>query len=293
MLAQTLSTLRELILDGVGLDIPKEERLEFFRKRFPKLEEEELQDFASIDPQKLRIYRNSIFEGEKKLLENLLPRTSKFLSDSLRESETPQEKPFSLRSLVMDIHELRPWKSFRTKDFLENFCSFLECEGKEKLPHCPAWLPALARLEQARYEIRKAPGDGAIPFPTESLQSLSVEQLLKKECSLHSPHRLLELPSDILRLWKELASENLPQEASSELGFFLVFRTDDLQVQVEALSNPMAIFLREKANGQEFSLGELAETLVRDREGSEESRFLYFLDQTIPLLQLGFLHFRP
>src|SRR5690606_2413027 len=122
---------------------------------FEGLSDKELDDLAKIDPRGFRIYSNSIFVGEKRLIDNNFPLSINAIRRFWRELYGER---FDLLWLVKKLHKVKPWHSTATTVLCRNFCEFI-CERYPELLSAAPYLEELLEFELLSRKIRRAPDD--------------------------------------------------------------------------------------------------------------------------------------
>lgn len=130
-----LSALRELILDRSQLPASYEERIEEYRRAFPALNADELEDLAKINPKGFKIYATSTFVGQRTLIRRYLEVSSALIEEFF----TKKDESFRFLNLISDMHHARPWRSTSCDDLLRNFISYTT----EDLVELAAGVPGL------------------------------------------------------------------------------------------------------------------------------------------------------
>lgn len=180
-----LSAMRELILDEPPPTGGVEQRRAAYARRFPTLDPRELDDLAAVPPERLAVYTDVIFAGERSMLEWACPTTLAGAARAARRLGDARPARSLTFDMVRSLHRARPWRSTSVRELVANLEGYLR-EGRADL--CGAW-PALldvAACERADTEVFYAEDDAsAEPTPPESLVHLTVGALMQS--SLRRP----------------------------------------------------------------------------------------------------------
>jgi|CXWL01.1.fsa_nt_gi hypothetical protein len=216
-----LSAIRELILDdGLPPGQPDQRRSELGR-RFPKLSASELDDLVAVPPQRLAVYTDLVFAGQRGTLLWIFPATFAVMHklEGLAE-ESPEARQYDFE-LTRALHRFRSWKDSSTRSLARDFESFILAEHGRLINQWPG-LADLVRFEKIELEVFYAP-DETIPRTRvdqlESLTRLSVEALMLVRVIRPGHAAMHEFACDVLSLIETLRRDGeLPDLSSLPRG---------------------------------------------------------------------------
>lgn len=193
-LADFLSAMRVLILDGPVLPIEPNKRRAGLSERFPRLDPREIDDLAALPPERLAVYSDLVYAGERGALRWAFPMTFAAIDRIDPSSDHLQ--------IVRDLHRYRPWRSASTRELAGIFHSYLlECR-RGWMENWPG-LAALMDYERSDLEIFYALDVPSAPWNGEEelrLRSRSVEDLMMQRV-YRPPHAVVKrFDCDILAL---------------------------------------------------------------------------------------------
>lgn len=289
-LAAVLSAVRVLILDCPNLPESYDARIDFFNQNFSSLEKNEIEDLAKIAPEKLSIYTQTIFAGEKSVLSNHFP-----LTFALIKSKFDSKTDFF--ELVKDLHLKRPWKSHLTAGLVKGFVEYLEFDRPDILEKIPE-ISEISKLERLSLQIsRKKTEETTNTLPIEDISKLTVAELMEIPCKLAETIKLQNFSFDTAS-YRQLFLDNehkLPETAIEKKSIFTIgSRNKWHNVYWNHLSKNVFEFLKENEKNS-FSLGELATSYLEgeDQNRSEEELFQSFIQLFSTLLEDGALIIIP
>lgn len=142
-----LTSIRELILDGIELPVSESQRCALLLQRNPDLSLAEAEDLAKIDPKHLQIYSNSIFAQERSVLRDKYQLSFALIKVRWRQRHGSS---FDFFELVKQQHKLAPWRDNKTESLIRNFHDFV-------LTHRADLVELIVELKDAlRFELRQA-----------------------------------------------------------------------------------------------------------------------------------------
>lgn len=272
-LADVLSAIRVLVMDGESLPRDLEARKVFCERKFPALSAEELEDLARMDPERLAIYTRSIFIQESRMLERHFPATVEVLRELWKDVLF---STLDLRALVQDLHHKVPWRTPHTKDFGANFVEYIETH-LGPLVHIKKDLSHLARVELARLEVRRELDEHDFKGAAEAqhLAQLSVESLLSSTVKIPHAVRILRIPQPAA------GEESVPSQCgfttyathaarAFESDALVMSRTRDLLVKTGWVTAGTGTWLESFTRPGQATIGEMAERFVENVSESPE-----------------------
>lgn len=291
-LRDTLSALREMILDEPSLPPLLDERRAILRTRFPGLTADEADDLAQIPADKLAVYTGTVFRGERNIILRLFPLTTALLG---RAWEELYGKKLDALALTKAIHRSHPWRGFRTVDLVQSFANHLLSNQREALVHEPA-IEHLLRFETVSLDVaRKASKENSVPSaPTETaLTSLTVDQLLARTCKVSDNCAFAVFAYDVIMVesYYYRSECKLPPVLEPQSLYAVASRNHRLRVAWTAVSRTLHDGLIQLGAGTETSVEELAAAFLSGApEGKSEAElFRDFLAELIPLERAGAL----
>ena len=272
-LQHVLSAVRELMLSA-DKELPSlpAEREELYSRWFPNLNSAELEDLAKIQPDRLGIYRKTIFNGEGSTLSLHLPMT---LTRLKQHGHFPA-------ALARELHKKFPWKSNKSIDLLRGFKEFLRSELAPVVALSPEILD-LCEIETLSLLIRRAPDDlveAVRAKNPEILESLTVAQLLETKFIIPRHVCFAEFSFDVVGAHKHYREnkKTLPEIIERRQCFGVGAR--NASQYVRWINVPEAIWkcLQNAQAAASQPLGELAEIIVESEcpDKSEQEAFIFF-----------------
>ncbi|HKQ46573.1 MAG TPA: hypothetical protein VJZ71_00715 [Phycisphaerae bacterium] len=204
-LADFLSAMRVLILDGPALPEAAAERRRSLAERFPRLSQMEIDDLATLPPDRLQVYSDLVFGGERSMLRWAFPMT--FAAIQAIDPST------DLARLVRDLHHHRTWHSASSRELARIFQAYLIEDRRDLIERWPG-LADLADYERTDLEVFYAADVPYAPWNSDEesrLRALSVEALLNQRVFRPTYAAVREFSVDVLVIvdqWR--ASQSLP-----------------------------------------------------------------------------------
>jgi hypothetical protein len=202
-LSAMLSAIRTLILDHDPPQGAEPERREELARRFPGLTSDELDDLAAIPPPRLRVYSETIFAGERGLLEWACP-VSLAAVVALRQAQGDARDAGELGyEVVREMHRFRPWRRASVRELAANFQDWLGACGGSLTRAWPGLLDLVdyERTDTDVYYAADPPHQPFTPADTQGLAGLSVEELLAQPLVRPGLVALRRYAYDVPRLW--------------------------------------------------------------------------------------------
>lgn len=288
-LANVLSALRVLILDG--LDIPEElqAREGLYREKFPALTSLELEDLVKIPPSKFDIYTGTIFAGNRSVLSSHFPVSFALIEKDW--AKTNKEK-FNRYTFVQNLHEKRPWKSNETTSLAKSFIDYLSLDRKDLSQEIPGLLE-MAEFERLSLVIKRERDlyvDSKDLVLTKDLSTLTVDQLLELEFNIPYCLRIAEFTYDVRSFRESFFKNDRTIKSKLEKKDILVAgaRNRYNSLAWKEIEKPSKIFFEKAESGSKHKLSRLAEIYVEKiSDQSEEEVFYQFLADTTKLIEIG------
>lgn len=294
-LANVLSALRILILDGEASKLTSVSREQYLSSRLPQLTAEELADLIKIPADKLAIYTRSIFAGEGQLLQRKLPATWALLREIW-----PSCFGESINHIAVarKLHQFKPWDSRKTESLVQHYTEFIR---KCILPGSGKWQPLLfdtLQFELATfwlYRSPEVPDLGQNQKNLTALEEITVEELLSLSCALSKNVAFLALQHRFVpgaaNLSQRVTSENFKLEPQYLVGA----RAADNHVTWLELTLPVFQKLRSIHPRGNVQIAELAQVFLADERSfeSETAQFKEFMQFFAELISIGFISQLP
>ena len=284
-LAGVLSAMRELLLDQFEAPNDFVGRCAAFATRFPSLSSEEVEDLAKMPSEKLAIYSQTVFAGERSTLRNHFPLCFALIRQALGDQ-------FDGLKLVRELHAKRPWRSYLTRGLTHNFAEYLAQDRPDLLADVP-YLAEVARLEMRQLDAARAPEPecGELVRPSD-IASLSVEELMLKRWVLAPSVQLDQFEYDVISYRIEFFERDraLPVEAPKQVPLLAVAGRNRRSVVRWHCVEPgefgfIAAALEHPR--QPFSSEDLAAAYIEDIEGDERELFARFITELSVLIEHG------
>jgi hypothetical protein len=292
-LAQFLSAVRVLIMDTEDLPNERSTRAALYRKLFPELSAEEIEDLSAVPPEKLGLYTSTIFHGERGMISNHFPCT---LSMMKRSWEEAFGEPLHLYSFIREMHQAFPWKSNRTVDFAANFLQYLSSKKLSALLALESALLAMATLENSKLLIKRYPDEPVSSkdsLPKNEIAQMTVEELLKLHCVIPKSARLSSYEYDVVSTSHYFHTHNrsLPKHIEHRRVSAAGGRNRKLRPGFTELPEAICNILQDHPRATPFALEGLAEQFVTTAPPatSEEEVFSKFLSLILDLSDCGAL----
>lgn len=279
-LKDVLSTLRVVLLDDFA-SLPQEidQRLQFFREHFPALSDNEVLDFAKIEPKQFEVYTRTIFLGQRSVLRKHFPLTFCLMQAYWQDV---YQQSFSAFELVKKIHARHPWRGNSTSSLIESFARFIANDNQPLLAAVP-WLLDVVNLEQQSLELRRSlVSEQEQTIDWAAVCRLSVAEFLNVEFSLSQALRFVEFKYDVLSLYRSFhdsgashsySAQDLPAILQKKV-YAIGVRRFDLAVRWLSVEENLFAVLQEGAD----DLNTLAEAVIESLSGqSEEEKFQDFV----------------
>ena len=114
--------MRVLILDGSALPIEPRQRRARLAEQFPRLSASEVDDLAEVPPDRLAVYTDLVFAGERAALRWAFPISFAVIAALTPTSPTCGGDDWEL---MRDLHRFRPWRSASSRELAQLFQAYL------------------------------------------------------------------------------------------------------------------------------------------------------------------------
>jgi len=290
-LAGVLSAMRELILDFDEIPATEGERIKAYRKLFPALEIEEVEDLAKIPGEKWGTYTSSIFNGEREVLRNRFNITLTVLEKNW---QAVFGEVFNSYRVIRQLHKARPWKSSVTQALGENFCIFISEELSELVVQAPE-IESVARLELLNLSIRRdlddASGGPRDSIDREQFGRLTVAEVMDLGFTIPSCVKFEIFEFDAVEAYHYFYrhEELLPDTVEEKTVFGAGARNSDNCPRWLEVTEGVFTFLDGLDRSVPERLSSLAEAYLEDcADGiTEEDVFVGMLEQVVNLVETG------
>lgn len=294
-LADVLSAVRELVLNTPPLTGERDVRRLALSKRFPKLDQQELDDLASIPPKRLEIYTNLIFAGEREMLRWAYPKSLKVI-DRMLQDEGDERMASELEfELARELHRFKPWASQSVRELAANFQDFVNETHRDWLSTWPG-LKDLVDFERIEVEVFYALDFSGNPLVIEKLSTLSVGDLMTVTVA-RPPYVALRAYDydvlDVLRYYRE--NESLPDPLPSASPSVVVCgrNPDTLMPHWLALETAAHHTLDGLAPEQTYTINDLAQSFLESSTPNtfpdEQAAFASFFEHLAKWATAGIL----
>jgi hypothetical protein len=176
-LADVLSAVRELVLDEGPPAADVTERRSALARRFRRLTPTELADLAAVPPDRLRIYTELAFAGQRSMLRWVYPMSLAAIAILAQDATDTRPAGEIEFELVRELHRWHPWHSASTRDLAAGFRRFIT---QQRTDLCTRW-PGLADLiayERCELDVFYALDFPGRPLVAGELAALSVGELM-------------------------------------------------------------------------------------------------------------------
>jgi hypothetical protein len=258
-----LSAFKQLILENEPLPNLLEERRASYRKKFPRLNDLEVEDLAKIPPSQIRIYTGTIFRGELVVLQRRLPLTFQALKKHW--SNIAKTNEFDSFCFLVEVQKKYPWHSSDTKDLVSAFISYLRdtvAIGSEA-----AWIVDLALLEATIAEVKRSPVphlNSGINF--KAAKDFLVQDILKMTLRVQRDLQVLSSAYNLDEIRSAVKSgSDTSFSATGDCRYYLISRNTKLFPRVTLITQQeQALIQHLKQTGVNTSIESFIEdTLVR------------------------------
>ncbi len=295
-LADILSAMREIILDGLPIPADEMARREYYASKFLALSSTEIEDLAKNSPDKFEIYSSSIFVSQRNFIRRNLPRSMSVLAREWPAIHGQQLDPLRM---VRDMHRYYPWQSTNFVDVGRNFVEYLKTRQGAIVARAP-FLVDLALLEILTREVRRVVGDtieAKNSLPVAALETMTVDALLGKNILVPTHARLAEFSWDVIEaFWFWNSNEStLPEQIAETATYGAVSRDAGHRAVWVKLSPALYRLLATSERSAPIAVESLAEAFVDDfaaADRTEEDLFLEFLAKFAELVTAGVVIFR-
>lgn len=178
-----LSAIRELIIHDVELPRDRDARRVELAQRFDDLSDAELDDLADLPPERIHVYTNLVFAGERQMLRWLFATSLPIIAQIIRgqraesgDAEPPDDSEI-LFDLVKEMNAKKRWGSASIRELGKVFADFVR-EDRPDLVAAWAGLPELIELERIEAAVYYALDADADALDPSALAAGSVDELL-------------------------------------------------------------------------------------------------------------------
>jgi hypothetical protein len=264
-LNEFLRVLGELITRIQEVPAVYTERLEYVRKSYPTLTEDEQYDLAALSLDKLALYTRSVFSIEASILRSRLKRTVKELEQSWKSCYSD---PFDLRGLSRMMKPKYPWKGYETVGLLESFREFLTVELNNIVAIAP-WLPDLCNYEIALYRVRRSMKEAVDVFQSlqiNAIQELKIEEFF--EILIVIPQRVIPLALSL-----RVLDEKVEEGFSANTCLVLVARDSLFSVRTVEVTEAVYRFFLTSERQQPMLISEFAQVVLQNTSEEPVEQF--------------------
>ncbi len=178
-LPDLLSAMRTLILDDAPPDGGLAARRACLHERFPDLTETEIADLANVPPERMGVYTNLVFAGERGMLRWIFPKSLEAVVRLKRIGGEARDEGDILYDLTRDLHRTRPWHNSSQRALAANFQSYA-LEHLRDLTDAWPGLVDLINFERTELDVFYALDFAGRAIDVAELAELSVGDLLAK-----------------------------------------------------------------------------------------------------------------
>lgn len=209
--------MRALILDVDDGPTEPSARRAWIGDRFPALSASEADDLAGVPAERLGVYTETIFAGERSMLRWAFPMSMAAIGRMLHQRDGSQPVGHHQYDFVREMHRFGPWQSHSIRDLARCFRKFV-VEGRTDLLAEWPGLADLVSFEQAEVNVFYAADEPDVGLRPDAWAELSVEALLMLPIVVPEYVAMVESRFDVLALrdaWNE--SETLPDAWPADL----------------------------------------------------------------------------
>ncbi|MCB9030211.1 MAG: hypothetical protein H6619_04105 [Deltaproteobacteria bacterium] len=285
-----LSSLRHIILDEAKLPKELEKRREYYREKFPKLTNEELEDLSLMDPKRIRLYTTSIYASQRNLLRRKLPLTFAVLDKFYAEYYGEDFKPYLH---VKAMHQKYPWKEGGTENLVGNFLNYLKSDLDKFYERIESFKDIVS-IDYASFGLFRLREEGLGKDDALSLDALSpmtVSEVMELEFYLPSITQFRKFDFEVIpfrRYFRKNRSlrEKFPKE---RINFAIGGRNSSFDVTWQNLSLELYDYLSSQPRDTMIPLSLFAEAFIEQSDSSlsEEEIFHNFIELVIKLYNSG------
>jgi hypothetical protein len=276
-----------------GIDIPESvvSREELYRDLFPNLSTEELIDLASIPPQRLQIYTDSIFAVQSGILQRNFPCSVEMITRAWPADLFGRFSPYRL---AQEVHKCAAWRGLHSDSLGESLIAFLTSTRMGSSIGGSVILD-MAAFELASLRIRKAPSHGFVPQSRQAFQDVvektSVADLLARSLVISPTLQVLPLSFDVVEGAKVFRKGGEPVECKKKSHTVVGARPIDYGSEwheVPALVGNLLREVAQNASSREVTVAALAEALLPALVGDDDAvLFREFMVHLVRLVEIG------
>jgi hypothetical protein len=297
-----LSALRQLILDnGLPTGTPESRRSQL-SARFPKLTPQEVGDFLAMPTDRLAVYTDLVFAGQRGTLEWIYPATLAAIHRLEGLPEASREARHYDFEMSRDLHRHKSWSDSSTRSLARGFEDYLLNQRADLVRRWPG-LAELARFERIELEVFYAPDEmlpRTRPEQLETLTQLSVEALMMLQVMRPACSQIHDFACDVLAIADFLRRNSTlpdplpgPQPLVAACGRSIV----SLSPQWIRLDAAQSAALGRAAPQEPLPINDLAEAylaeLPPDPSRTDQRAFEDYFTHLVAWLQAGVLMLCP
>lgn len=306
-LPQFLTAMRQLIVDETELPSDAAERRRWMRAQFADLSASEVDRLLAMPPERVEVYRHTIFSGMRGQAEAYLPLATAMIERARRSIAPPklgaadkgapdnecgdrvdEPDPLELFELMRDMHRRMPWRSHSSRELARNFQAYMQ---RDHQPLLEAWpmITDLLEYEATGLEVYFAADvDEALWQPLtredfDALLALEVGELLETPVLCPAFVQVRNFAHDVAGMnshWLE--HESLPEDDSalfaeaspsaSDGGFTLACGRHFLSLAAiwAELDDATEATLARLPRDKPFTLNDLANVYLEEHAGAGE-----------------------
>ncbi|MCA9256508.1 MAG: hypothetical protein KDA33_12760 [Phycisphaerales bacterium] len=284
-LSDFLSAVRTLILDAEDGPSGATARRDWIAARFPDLSPAESEDLANVPAERFGVYTETIFAGERSMLNWAFPISMAIIGRLLFEGDDSQPIGHHQYDLVRELHGHLPWRSQSVRDLAGGFRRFV-CERRKDLLETWPGLADLMAMEAADVNVFYAEDEPVASLQPEAWAALDVESLLMRPVVVPRYVVLAPVGFDAMafrRDWVDDASAPMSWPAESQSFIACGRAPDTLLTEWVALDAPSYEALASLPRGESLSINDVAAAwLGAQPEGAfadEASAFAAFCER--------------
>ncbi len=210
-----LSAVRELLLDEETKAEAIDNRRAEIAKRFPQLEKTEVDDLATIAPERMRVYTELIYNGEVSMLRWVYPVTFAVLSRLMKIEDDANARRTFFFDLIRKLHRFRAWGSDSSRLLAANFQDFF-IETKPDLQKSWPGLLDIIDYEKTSVDVFYALDVPHRAMAVTQLSTLSVGELLDLPVFVPACVAMRKFQHDVMQLGAQWRDEDkLPDHLPS------------------------------------------------------------------------------
>ncbi|HPF38794.1 MAG TPA: hypothetical protein P5081_06015 [Phycisphaerae bacterium] len=294
-LSDFLSAVRTLILDAEDGPSEATARRAWIAASFPGLSDAESEDLARVPAERFGVYTETIFAGERSMLNWAYPISMAIIGRLLFERDNSQPIGHHQYDLVRELHGFLPWRSHSIRDLADGFHRFV-CEWRTDLLEPWPGLADLMVMEAADVSVFYAEDEPVSALQPESWAALDVESLLMRPVVVPTCVFLARVGFDAIafrRDWVDNASGPMRWPVESQSFVACGRAPETLLTEWVSLDGPSYEALASLPRGEAMTINDGAAAWLaaqtEDAFADEASAFAAFCEQLATWARAGII----